>query len=332
MGILVIRRPDGQPLAFDDGGSHGSGVPRYYSGRGAFAGFASGTEPKPVGARYFPPEPERIDDKPVPFVYGSIWEGGREAYQQKVYNAAKTGRQKFGFSKKDILALKPGADPPTAPSKVVGPPLEELIAKAVADALDARGNSPVGGASNLSGWNQMAAPGRERPDYTIFSWPAATLTDGSAEEIEIDQALSLAGRFGRDFLGAQVLRLLNAMATEHLTITTADHDMLAVLSLASRTGTFTFADPELMWTKQYMTAVTAPTTATSENFRPVTEESILGEPFLYVAPRLFWRVTNNIDASLTANAQDVRISSVSRRLSFNLFIELLERFADVTLI
>ncbi len=108
MGILVIKDPNGHPLAFDDRGAHGSGVPRYYSKRGAYAGYGGFTEPTVVGARYFPPEPERdVDDNPIPMVYGSLWEGGREAYQIKVHAAAKKGAKKLGFTKKMIEELEP---------------------------------------------------------------------------------------------------------------------------------------------------------------------------------------------------------------------------------
>ncbi len=178
----------------------------------------------------------------------------------------------------------------------------------------------------------MAAPGRERPDYTAFTFPAANVVDGAAEEIEIDQAFSLAGRFGRDFLGCQFSGVLNDFMAEHLTIGTADHDMLLILTLASRTGAFGFQDPELIWLWEIGQAVTAPTTATSEALNLIDSGLMLGEPELYVAPRLFFRTSNEIDATIVAAAMSVRIASVSRRLTFELFIELLERFADVTLL
>ncbi len=178
----------------------------------------------------------------------------------------------------------------------------------------------------------MAAPGRERPDYTAFTFPAAGLADGGAEEIEIDQALSLAGRFGRDFLGCQFSGVLNDFIAEHLTIGTADHDMLLILTLASRTGAFGFQDPELIWLWEIGQAVTAPTTATSQALSLIDSGLMLGEPELYVAPRLFFRTSNEIDATIAADAMSCRIASVSRRLTFELFIELLERFADVTLL
>ena len=178
----------------------------------------------------------------------------------------------------------------------------------------------------------LAAPGRERPDYTVFDFPAATVVDGATEEVEIDQALSLQGRRGRDFLGAMVRGLVGIMRTEHLTISTADHEMVVLIGLNSRTGAFSLEDPEHLWEHSISQAVTAPTTATSEAFNPVIEEFPLGEPELYVAPRLFWRLNNSLDASITAGQMEAKMSSVSRRLTFELFIELLERYADVTLL
>lgn len=178
----------------------------------------------------------------------------------------------------------------------------------------------------------LEARGAERPDYTTFTFPAANLSDASSEEIEIDQALSLQGRFGRDFLGAQVGSVLDNFETEHLTIGVADHQMDLQIFLNTRTGTFGFEDPEQIWSWHVGQVVTAPTTATSQAFTPNKEDLIYGEPELYVAPRLFWRVTNNLDAQINANDMGARMASVSIRLTFNLFIELLERFADVTLL
>ncbi len=178
----------------------------------------------------------------------------------------------------------------------------------------------------------LVAPGRERPDFTAFDFPDATLTDGSTEEIEFDQALSLVGRRGRDFLGLQVGGINRFMKTEFLTIATADHDMDLRVTLATRTGNFVQLDPELIFRKVWGHAVTAPTTATSEAFNPVTNETKYGEPFLYVAPRLFFRANNNLDASLSVGDLDCRFASIGVRLTFRAFIELLERFADVTLL
>ncbi len=182
----------------------------------------------------------------------------------------------------------------------------------------------------------LAAPGAERPDYTDISYPAANLTDGSTEEIEIDQALSLQGRFGRDLLGVIQGHFMQDFRTEHLTIGAADHEMFFTTSLASRTGQFFLNDPELMWYEEIGQASGFVTGTATDAFRDIMnlqlEGMVLGEPFLYVSPRLFWRLANNMDATITADSIRSRIGSVSRRLTFRLFIELLERFADVTLL
>ncbi len=183
----------------------------------------------------------------------------------------------------------------------------------------------------------IEARGRERPDYTTFTFPAATVTDTAAEEVEIDQALSLAGRFGREYLGSQFSGILGDIATEHLTIGAADHFMSVQVILQTRTGAgFTFASPELLDLIDFIQATSFITGTATDAFlhvwNPAMEGLQMGEAELYVAPRLFQRLVNNIDASITANAFASRIASVSIRLTFELFVELLERFADVTLL
>lgn len=186
----------------------------------------------------------------------------------------------------------------------------------------------------------LQAPGRERPDLTVFSFPAATLTDGSAEEIEIDQALSLVGRRGRDFLGVAVIEaILTAMFQEHLTIGDADHAQSASFRLATRTGAFNPDDPELLW--YYFIGDTHNNVSVGTDAGPIVTQlqpideggnGMLGEPFLYVSPRLFWRVQNDFDQSLAVDELSVRWGSIPVRLTFFTFIELLERFANVQLL
>ncbi len=182
----------------------------------------------------------------------------------------------------------------------------------------------------------LEARGRERPDYTVFSFPAASLADGAAEEIEVDQALSLQGRRGRDFLGVSMIDgLFSALFAEHLTLGTTDFAQNFSFRLATRTGAFNAQDPELIWA--WRVGETYALTATATGLEPLHinnqggNES-LGEPFLYVAPRLFWRFANDGDQAIAADEFGVRWGSVSVPLNFNIFIELLERFADVTLL
>ncbi len=182
----------------------------------------------------------------------------------------------------------------------------------------------------------LQAPGRERPDYTVFSFPAANLADGSAEEIEVDQALSLQGRRGRDFLGVGAIEgVMVAMFEEHLTLGTADFAQDGSFRLATRSGGFNPDDPELLWYWFIGDTLALTATATGlEHLAPVTEggNGMLGEPFLYVAPRLFWRFQNDFDQLINADELNVRWGSIPVRLDFFTFIELLERFADVQLL
>ncbi len=186
---------------------------------------------------------------------------------------------------------------------------------------------------DLAGPRFLVAPGRERPDFTIFDGPDTALADAAVEEIEFDQALSLAGRFGRDFLGIQIEGLLAVMATEHLTRTTADHQISLRMTLATRTGAFTLGDPELIWAKNIDSSERAGATPVESTPMVLDVEEVkYGEPFLYVAPRLFFRFANDLDAAFAVGDLDIRIASISKRLDFPVFIELLERFADVTLL
>ncbi len=186
---------------------------------------------------------------------------------------------------------------------------------------------------DLSGPGFLVAPGRERPDFTLFDGPDTALADAAAEEIEFDQALSLAGRFGRDFLGVQVSGLLAVMGVEHFTRTTTDHLMAIRMTLATRTGAFKAGDPELIWEKEVHDAMAAGATPVDNvQMNPHVFETKYAEPFLYVAPRLFFRFENDLDVAFTIGDLDVRMASISKRLTFPIFIELLERFADVTLL
>jgi len=300
MGVLVFGTGE---RAFTDRGILGAGVPGYARARG----YTPSSVPTKVGARHFFPEPNYDDeDHQVPAAMGNKWDGGKEVYQMRVWKAAQKFGKKQGLKTKEIDNYKP-------------PNYGSLP-------------GPVKGGMDLSGPGFLVAPGQERPDFTIFDAPDTALADAATEEIEFDQALSLAGRFGRDFLGIQVSGLLAVMQTEHLTIATADHEMLLRQTLATRTGAFVAGDPELIWEYDLGQSSTAPTTATAQAMQPNMFQTKYAEPFLYVAPRLFYRIANNLDAAFGIGDMDIRMASISVRLTFRKFIELLERFADVTLL
>lgn len=171
----------------------------------------------------------------------------------------------------------------------------------------------------------------ETYDFTVFDFPNAALTDTSTEEIEIDQALSLADRRGRRYFGTQFEGVLFDHFTELLT----DAGVLLeqTISIATRTGDFHIDDPELLanfyWASFLHTAGTNTEAAVidgSEHLEPAPRGEI------YVAPRLFFRTDNDLDVTIAQDTQFARMATISQPLTFPVFIELLERFADVTLL
>jgi hypothetical protein len=169
---------------------------------------------------------------------------------------------------------------------------------------------------------------RELPYYNAFTFPAANLADAGTEEIEIDQALSLVGRRGRRLLGAQIGGLGNLWATERITHA-ADIVLSLGIQLNTRTGSFSLADPEQLWVHGWYEAINV-TEGSSQVYQNPYHIPPEGE--VYVAPRLFWRFTNDLDRTSTAAELNARIASVSQPLNLNFFYELLERFADLALL
>lgn len=102
MGILVF---EGGERAFTDRGILGAGVPGYARA----SGYTPYEVPTAVGARYFFPEPDYDDltDAQIPAAMGNKWDGGREAYRERVYKAAKKVGKDQGLKPKDIEDLKP---------------------------------------------------------------------------------------------------------------------------------------------------------------------------------------------------------------------------------
>ncbi len=88
----------------------------------------------------------------------------------------------------------------------------------------------------------------------------------------------------------------------------------------------------MIWEYDLGQAETAPTTAQAETLGLDMFQTKYAEPFLYVAPRLFYRFENDLDVAFSIGDLDIRMASISTRLTFRKFIELLERFADVTLL
>ncbi len=99
MPILAFS---GQQRAYQ-GALFGAGVPGY----ARHSGYTPSSIPTAVGARMFFPDPEYDGDDAVPAAMGNKWDGGRPAYRERVYAAAKKFGKDQGLSNKDIGELKP---------------------------------------------------------------------------------------------------------------------------------------------------------------------------------------------------------------------------------
>ncbi len=81
----------------------GRGMARYERS----SGYTPSSIPTAVGARMFFPDPEYDGDDAILAAMGNKWDGGRPAYQERVYAAAKKFGKEQGLKSKDIDELKP---------------------------------------------------------------------------------------------------------------------------------------------------------------------------------------------------------------------------------
>ena len=108
-------------MGFQDRGLVGEGIPGY-TRKPAYEGFDT---PEPIGARYFPPEGkwDEETDVQLPIAAGYVSNGGRPAYRQRVFNAAKKDPKAIGMKMKDVDdILGPDAYGPDFSSKVAHKP------------------------------------------------------------------------------------------------------------------------------------------------------------------------------------------------------------------
>ena len=112
------------------------------------------------------------------------------------------------------------------------------------------------------------------------------------------------------------------MASEFLTVNSVDHQMAIQFALNTRTGAQNLDDPENLWRKTFQVVSTDAEPGSAMMALAMSEEaSIPPGGAVYVAPRLFWRVSNDLDAVLSAGTMFSRIATVDQKLStFLLFI------------
>ena len=282
------------------GAISGWGIPGW-AGRRAQMGLGGTMKPLKVGARYFCGDCGSLhDNKPV--AMGNKFTSSKAEYQAAVLAHMEHDHPDLHY--------------PTGEKPKKGRRLPDSVG---------------GGSLDYSSSYRAVARPRELPDFTEFDFPDATVTDGSTEELEFDQLISIAARQGRRFLGVELQGLLAQYVAEYATMSEADLEITTDLQLNTRTGAHNLDDPENLWrlAMSSMTAfagVTAAGLSTLEGME-VNEPPVGGQ--VYVAPRLFWRFGNFMDRSITTGVLFARIATISQPLSTFLLFELLEQYSGL---
>lgn len=317
--IVADRMPGGAPgPAY---GVSGWGIPRY----GGQAPLYGPMKPMPVGARYF-----CGDDYPMyeaeeqPCAMGNRYDSTREDYQNAVTAHYTEEHSDLHYPVDQAkLNAEAMASKVKARAKAKAESAETLT---LLRKLVEQGQVPVKGGTDLSaGYLRVERP-RELPDFTEFDFPDANVADAATEEIELDQLISIAARQGRRFLGVELQSLDVELSTEMITLT-ADTVLGLALQLNTRTGTHNLDDPENIWRAQISWALNV--TEGSQSDVMFSENRPPPGGSVYVAPRLFLRLTNNLDAQIDLGALFIRIATVAQPLSTFLLFELLEQFSGL---
>ena len=284
-------------------------------------------KPVPIGARYFCGDdyPQSVAQT-EPCATGNIYQSSKSEYQDHVtahyaeehpdlhYPINQTGIDDMHAAKRKAEAL--------------------LRLQADVKAHEKWNAAGVGGGMDLSSELQGVSRPRELPDFTEFDFPDANLADAAAEEIELDQLISIAARQGRRLLGMELQNVDEEFGQEYLTaIDNADLDITFSVELNTRTGVHNLDDPEQLMRLGFRTVIanieaTAGTgTAISQAYKG--ENTVPKGGTVYVAPRLFFRVANAMDRQIDIGDMFVRIATINQPLSTFLLFELLEQFSGL---
>ncbi len=321
--IIADRLPGGAPgPAY---GVPGWGMPSY-AGQVSLTGVA---KPMPVGARYF-----CGDDYPQshaqehPCAQGNIYNSTKTAYQEAVTAHYSEEHKDLHYpvdqAKLDgeARALKVKRRKEAVERSLE---LNTLLRKLVE-----QGQLPVDGGFDVSGEILPVTRPRELPDFTEFDFPDANVADAGAEEIELDQLISIAARQGRRFLGVEIQGIAAEMFQEFLSASSDDLEMTVRLELNTRTGGHNLDDPEQLSRLEATGAVTDFEAASSGLYGEfIDARTPPPGGRVYVAPRLFWRLTNNLDRQVDIGDMRCLIATVAQPLSTFLLFELLEEFSGL---
>ena len=298
-------------------------------------GFAGPRKPLPIGARYFCGDCESVKGN-VPVAQGNKFGATKTEYQDAVtahytenhkdlHYPVDQARSDANAMKAKVRARKIAAKRQDELHKLIHEFLKHGTLK-----VEGGQELPTGG-FDMSGSQHPVRRPRELADLTDFDFPDANVADAAAEEIELDQLVSIQARIGRRLLGVEIQNLgASEMVQEFLTIAGADHEMTSRLSLATRTGSFNLDDPELIYLLQ----------GTIVSAFQGTGEAMLSQPIsghkfpppggtVYVALRLFWRFLNNLDRQVDTGDLFTAIATIDQRLSTFLLFEMLEERSGI---
>ncbi len=331
--IIADRLPGGAPGP--GYGVSGWGMPSWASMRG-LGGVA---RPKPVGARYF-----CGDDYPVyqaqtePCAQGNIYNSTKTQYQEAVSKHYTEEHPDLHYPIDQdgldaMVSLKSRA------AAVLKAQMEALELKAwkagdpwpPAPPESVEGGSPETGAYDLSAAILPVSRPRELPDFTEFDFPDVAVADAGTEEIELDQLISIAARQGRRFLGVEIMNLTGGeIPTEFATAASATLAIQSTIELNTRTGAHNLDDPENLWRQRGIMSIVDFEVAGPPVYHTFSDQR---DPppggRVYVAPRLFWRFTNNLDRQVDAGDLFALIATVAQPLTTFLLFELLEEFSGL---
>lgn len=320
--IIADRMPGGAPGP--GYGVSGWGMPKWASR----FNMSPEMKPTPVGARYFCGDdyPQSVAQA-VPCAQGNMYDSTRFDYQEHVrahyteehpdlhYPIDQNGLDDMRYAKRKAAAIL----------------ARNRELKAVAKW---KGGVGGGAGGDMSGFYRPVSRPRELPDFTEFDFPDADLADAATEEIELDQLISISAREGRRLLGVEMQNINIETAIEFLTATdNADLSMDIDLQLNTRTGGHNLDDPENLWRTQFnaMVANIEATAGTGSAIFGLFSGANDVPPggLVYVAPRLFWRLTNNMDRQIDTGDLFTRIATINQPLSTFLLFELLEQFSGL---
>ena len=284
-------------------------------------GMVGPMKPIKVGARYFCGD---CGDGTEPIAGGNKYTSSKAEYQAAV-QAHYDEEHKDLHYPLDPVKVASAAAKAKAKQRAFIRSYQEAVIK-MAEA----GISPIKGGIDVSGVYRPVTRPRELADFTEFDFPDANLADGAAEEIELDQLISIAARQGRRLLGVELQGLATQLGAEFLTVNSVDHDMFYTAELNTRTGGHNLDDPENLWRKSWRIISTDAEPASAMMHLDLEEQAdVPPGGVVYVAPRLFFRQTNDIDAQINAGGQFARIATISQPLSTFLLFELLEQFSGL---